>query len=156
MKLPLTLPLMKSRCSFRNLLLATTCLAALAGAQASATTTNFNGTFKTDDQVNLYTIVVGQNSNVTFQTTSYGGGTLGGVTVKAGGFVPILTLFDSTGMFLFTDGGDADMLCGHVGGRGDGSVQRCGNFLDAEGGHLHAGADGVRQLCQRQPELGLL
>lgn len=113
MKLQLTLPFKtKFRGPLRTLLLTTTCLAALAGAQAGATTTNYNGTFKTDDQVNLYSIVIGQTSNVTFQTDSYGGGTLGGVTVKAGGFVPILTLFDSTGMFLLTDGGDATCSAG--------------------------------------------
>ena len=113
MKLPLTLPpMMKSRASLRRLLLATTCLAALAGAEAGATTTNFDGTFGKDDQVNTYSIVLAQNSNVIFQTDSYGGGTLGGRLRGAGGFVPILTLFDSTGMFLFTDGGDATCTAG--------------------------------------------
>jgi hypothetical protein len=77
----------------------------LAG-QAQAATITYSGTFNTDDQLAVINLTIAQTSQVTFETDSYGGGTLGGSTVAAGGFVPILTLFSSSGAFLAADGGD--------------------------------------------------
>jgi hypothetical protein len=64
-----------------------------SAGQAQAATITYAGTFSTDDQLAVINLTVAQTSQVTFETDSYGGGTLGGSTVAAGGFVPILTLF---------------------------------------------------------------
>ncbi len=83
----------------------------LAG-QAQAATIAYAGTFSTDDQLAVINFTVAQTSQVMFETDSYGGGTLGGSTVAAGGFVPILTLFSSSGAFLAADGGDGTCQAG--------------------------------------------
>ena len=49
---------------------------------------------------------------VTFATDSYGGGTFNGVTTPAGGFVPILSLFAGSGMFIGDEGGSATCTAG--------------------------------------------
>ncbi len=58
-------------------------------------TVNFSGVFSADDNVQLFTYTVQNGGQVTVSTTSY----------AAGGFSPILSLFDSTGQFLFDDAG---------------------------------------------------
>jgi hypothetical protein len=83
----------------------------LAG-HAHAAPITYSGTFNTDDQLDVFNFTVSQASQVTFETDSYGGGMLGGSTVAAGGFVPILTLFSSTGAFLAVDGGDGTCQAG--------------------------------------------
>jgi len=59
---------------------------------------SFTGTFSQDDEVQLFDFSVGTFSTVTLKTLSYAGGTQAdGNMVSAGGFDPILALFDSTG-----------------------------------------------------------
>jgi hypothetical protein len=71
----------------------------LAMAQAQAANFSFAGTFSQDDNVQLFTFIVGAPSTVTLRTWSYAGGVnAAGTTIARGGFDPILALFDSTGL----------------------------------------------------------
>ncbi len=68
---------------------------------ALANNFSFTGTFSGDDDVQLFNFSVGAPSTVTLVTKSYAGGTLAdGTVIPAGGFDPILALFDSTGLFI--------------------------------------------------------
>lgn len=68
---------------------------------AQATNLSFTGTFSQDDDVQLFTFVVGASSDVTLITYSYAGGTnAAGTVISDGGFDPILALFDSTGALI--------------------------------------------------------
>jgi hypothetical protein len=71
-----------------------------------ASSVTYTGTFTADDQVQEYTWTLAQNSQVLLSTDSYGGGTSNGVTTPAGGFVPVISLFSSTGTVIASDGGD--------------------------------------------------
>ncbi len=62
---------------------------------------SFTGTFGGDDDVELFSFSIGTTSTVTMVTRSYAGGILAdGTIIQAGGFDPILSLFDSTGDFV--------------------------------------------------------
>jgi len=62
----------------------------LWGASAfAATVDNFSGTFSADDNMVLFTYSVQNLSQVDIFTTSY----------ASGGFSPVITVFDSTGLF---------------------------------------------------------
>jgi len=75
-------------------------LAFLAG-MASAADFSFTGTFSQDDQLQLFTIQVDTPSTVLMRTWSYAGGTnAAGQVIPRGGFDPVLSLFDSTGMLI--------------------------------------------------------
>lgn len=61
----------------------------------------FTGTFMQDDEVQLFNFMVGAPSMVTLRTYSYAGGTnAAGMSIAAGGFDPVLTLFDSLGTLI--------------------------------------------------------
>ena len=78
-------------------LLTAAMLAALAG-NASAASFSFTGTFGADDDVQLFDFSVSIESVVTLRTYSYAGGTQAdGNVVSAGGFDPIMALFDGAG-----------------------------------------------------------
>lgn len=62
---------------------------------------NFNGTFTTDDQVELFTYSVQNTAVVNIFTTSF----------ASGGFAPLLSLFDGSGNLVFSDNGLADNDC---------------------------------------------
>lgn len=81
-------------------------LFALSAAHtAKAVSLTYTGTFTTDDQVAQFMISVPTPQTYTFYTTSYGGGAnLNGTTTPAGGFVPVLSLFNSTGMIVGSAG----------------------------------------------------
>jgi len=70
-------------------------LAALAVPNARGGTVDFTGVFFADDNVQLFNYTVQNQGMVTIATTSF----------SSGGFSPILSLFDSTGQFLFDDSG---------------------------------------------------
>ena len=79
--------------------------AAAAVHQAKAVAITYTGTFTTDDQVAQFTFSVPTSQSYTFYTTSYSGGAnLNGTTSAAGGFVPVLSLFGSTGNILGSAG----------------------------------------------------
>jgi hypothetical protein len=62
---------------------------------------SFTGNFSADNEVQLFTFVVGAESDVTLRTWSYAGGTnAAGEVIASGGFDPILAVFDSTGAFI--------------------------------------------------------
>ncbi len=78
--------------------------AALWAGSASAADFSFTGTFTEDDDIALFAFTVGSPSTVTLQSLSYAGGTnAAGQTIAAGGFDPILALFDSAGNLIDQD-----------------------------------------------------
>ena len=70
-----------------------------AGLQYTAhADTTFTGTFANDSTTFEYDFTAAASSTYNFFTTSYGGGAnVNGTTTKAGGFVPVLTLFQANG-----------------------------------------------------------
>ncbi|MGF1640653.1 MAG: DVUA0089 family protein [Rhodospirillales bacterium] len=73
----------------------------LGGGGASAASFSFSGTFANDDDVRLFDLTVGDLSTVTLRTSSYAGGTQAdGTVVAAGGFDPMIAVFDATGLLL--------------------------------------------------------
>lgn len=73
-------------------------LTLLAASAALADNFSFQGTFTSDDNVQLFNFTVGSTSTVTLLTWSYAGGVdAAGVTIPRGGFDPILALFNSSG-----------------------------------------------------------
>jgi hypothetical protein len=71
------------------------------GSVLAASDFSFTGTFNQDDDVQLFNFTVAAASNVTLLTQSYAGGTQAdGNVVSAGGFDPILAVFDSTGLLI--------------------------------------------------------
>ena len=80
---------------------------ALLGASAGAANFSFTGSFTRDDDVQLFRFAVAAPSlsTVTLLTLSYAGGTnAAGSPVPAGGFDPVISLFDATGALI----GEAD------------------------------------------------
>ncbi|HEX3685924.1 MAG TPA: DVUA0089 family protein [Bryobacteraceae bacterium] len=74
-------------------------LGLLAASAAMADNFSFQGTFTSDDNVQLFNFTVGASSTVTLQTWSYAGGVdAAGVTIPRGGFDTILALFNSAGV----------------------------------------------------------
>ena len=68
---------------------------------ALAADLSLRGTFAQDDDVHLFDFRVETESTVTLRTYSYAGGTQAdGTVIEAGGFDPILSLFDSTGTLI--------------------------------------------------------
>ena len=76
-------------------------------SHASASSTTYTGTLSGDDQVKQYVWTLAQGATAILSSDSYGGGTSNGVTTPAGGFVPIISLFNSAGTLITSDGGDA-------------------------------------------------
>ncbi len=65
-------------------------------------TQTYSGTFTNQAQVLEETFNVASSSTVTIFTTSYGGGAnLDGTTAHAGGFQPMITLYNSAGNYVF-------------------------------------------------------
>lgn len=78
-------------------------IALMAGivGNASAISLSYTGTFSADDDVQLINFTANITSLVTLRSYSYAGGVQAdGNVVSAGGFDPILALFDSTGNFI--------------------------------------------------------
>ena len=88
------------------------CIGLIASGNAAAATVSYSGTLGADDQVQLYAYTLAQASNVVFSTDSYGGGVTNGITIAPGGFVPVLSLFDSAGNVVANDGADATCYAG--------------------------------------------
>jgi hypothetical protein len=82
---------------FGKLLLAA-CVLAVSSASAHADDFSFTGNFTNINDVQLFTFTVGASSNVVLRTWSYAGGVNAqGQTIAAGGFDPILALFQGSG-----------------------------------------------------------
>ncbi len=86
----------------KTLLAATATIALFMGAaSASAANFSFTGNFSVDDEVQLFNFNVSSPSLVTLLTLSYAGGTnAAGDTIARGGFDPIVTLFDASGVMI--------------------------------------------------------
>lgn len=90
------------------LAVAGTALLAIA-SPAVAATFSFSGSFAADDDVRRFDFTVGAPSTVTLRSYSYAGGTQAdGTVVSAGGFDPILALFDGATGALIDQQDDAD------------------------------------------------
>ena len=108
----------------------------LIATTASAEAFSFTGTFQTDNDVQLFSFTIGADSTVTFLTLSYAGGTNAAHTViPAGGFDPLLTLFDGSGDYL---GQYNDGLVGQVGSGPDGTLDSYSSQLLAAGTYIIA------------------
>jgi hypothetical protein len=69
-----------------------------SAAMATSIDFSFRGTLSTDDQVQLFNFTTDAASSITLRSYSYAGGTQAdGTVIPAGGFDPILTLFDGSG-----------------------------------------------------------
>lgn len=74
---------------------------------------SFSGVFTQDDDVWSYGFSLGSTTSVTLRTWSFAGGTNGhGEVIAAGGFAPVLSLFDSTGLLLGLDHNGGSGPCG--------------------------------------------
>ena len=73
--------------------------AVLFGGCVRAASFSFTGTFNYDTDVQYFTFTVNAPTpEVTFRTWSYSGGTnFAGASIPAGGFEPLISLFDATG-----------------------------------------------------------
>src|SRR4051794_10875032 len=72
-----------------------------SGAYAAPINFSFTGIFSRDDDVQFFSLALGAPSMVTLRTYSYAGGTqANGNVVSAGGFDPVLTVFNSPGQLL--------------------------------------------------------
>lgn len=81
--------------------LASAAMVLVFAGEASALSFSFTGTFAGDDDVDLFLFTLDAPATVTAITYSYAGGTqANGNAVPAGGFDPMLTLFDATGLKL--------------------------------------------------------
>lgn len=71
-------------------------------SQAQASEFSFTGNILQDDNVQLFKFRVGAPSLVTLRTWSYAGGVnAAGTSIAAGGFDPVLDLFDGKGRLIF-------------------------------------------------------
>ena len=80
-------------------------LLALPAAQAQTTPAFYSGTFLQDDSHSkTYSFDIVSPGMVTLYTTSYGGGlNVDGSTTAAGGFDPVINLFDAKGAYITYD-----------------------------------------------------
>lgn len=86
--------------------LASTC--ALASSAALADTSSLQGRFTTDDALAVYSFELSAPGDVSARTWSYSGGTAAsGAAVSAGGFAPVLSLFDGSGSLVQLDVGSS-------------------------------------------------
>lgn len=96
---------------FLRLVLATLAIFCLGGAHASSYF--FNGTLDSDDGLEFFRVVIGADSTLTATTLSFGGGTaFSGQNVSAGGFAPVLALFDQAGLLQQLSVGSAGSCVG--------------------------------------------
>jgi hypothetical protein len=97
-----------------HFLYATLLLISLALASPiRANTLSYQGNFPSDDFVQTFNFNLASAGAVTLQTFGYAGGINGaGKTIAAGGFDPVITLFDGAGNFLTSNN---DGACGQVG-----------------------------------------
>ena len=82
----------------RTIFLCTAALIFSTVSVAQAASFSFTGSFSFDDDVQVFGFHVGAPSTVTLRSYSYAGGTMAdGTGIAAGGFDPILALFDGSG-----------------------------------------------------------
>ncbi len=106
-------------------LAAAACLSALVGAPlAQAGTASYSGRFSADDQRFSRDFNFAAADTLSARTFSYGGGVNGdAAAIAAGGFAPVLSLFDAAGLLLQAVSGSA-AVCGS----GVGAVDHVSGF----------------------------
>jgi hypothetical protein len=73
---------------------------------------SFTGNFSADDNLQVIDFHVGSLGPVSIRTWSFAGGMNGaGQMIPDGGFAPVLSLFDSTGLLLTSDNEDSSGSC---------------------------------------------
>ena len=82
----------------------------LAVAPGRAGIVLFTGIFGADDQVALFNFTANAPELVTFQTYSYGGGTVDSTTIPSGGFAPTAFIFDNLGNVLTVTNGTCSQV----------------------------------------------
>jgi hypothetical protein len=113
--------MISARALFRSAGLLLLCLG--VREKASATTLTQTGLFTADNQVAELSFTAPTASTYTLYTTSFGGGmNLNGTPAIAGGFVPVLSLFQADGTIVAADGGSG--MC-HGGAMPSGSPGMC-------------------------------
>jgi hypothetical protein len=88
------------------------CMGLLTTGHIGAATVSYSGILTADDQVQIFPYTLAEATNVIISTASYGGGMVNESTVMPGGFVPVLSLFDSAGTVIGSDGGGATCHAG--------------------------------------------
>lgn len=97
---------------------------AAVSAQASPVNFSFEGSFNKDNDVQLFTFTANGSSTVRLISYSYGGGLLAnGHAVAAGGFDPILAVFNASGLLV---GQNDDAVSSTPGSCGGGVVTPSG------------------------------
>ncbi len=88
------------------------CLLLVAPVVALAGSFSFVGNFTSDDQVEFWNFSVSSAISMTARTWSFAGGTNAlGAPIPGGGFAPVLSLFDSTGILIASDLEDSSGTC---------------------------------------------
>lgn len=106
-----------SLCPRRTSLAAACVLALLATPLAHAATASYAGSFTDDDELFSFPLILSVSQVLNAHTLSYGGGLNGqGAAVAAGGFAPVLALFDGSGLLLQSAAGSATVCDGSGGG----------------------------------------
>jgi hypothetical protein len=93
---------------------------AMVATPARAATFSFSGNLSIDDEIQLFNFTVGTASTVVLKTLSYAGGTnAAGTTFSAGGFDPILALYNAVGTQIDTndDGTSSEVSADPLTGR---------------------------------------
>jgi hypothetical protein len=108
--------------------------AALFSIPLSAATISYTGAFLLDDQAQIFSFIVEAPGTAVFHTISYAGGLNGdGTTILAGGFDPVLSLFDSTGNLIGINNDDPGAIIDPLTGIGlDSLISRflsIGNYI---------------------------
>lgn len=86
-------------------------LAAASWMPAGATTVSYTGTFSQDDDIAIFGFSLASNGPAMLRTWSYNGGVNGaGQVVLAGGFDPVISVYDSLGnLAVFNDDGGSPL-----------------------------------------------
>ena len=86
-------------------------LAVISFNASAATSFSFTGMFSADDDVQLFDFTINASSEIALRSFGYAGGTQAdGTVVSAGGFDPILALYDSMGLRIATNDDDESGL----------------------------------------------
>ena len=97
-------------CLSRSLMLLFFCIAI---GKAKGDDLTFTNSFAADNSLFSYSLTTATSQEFTFYTTSYAGGMNANRTITgAGGFVPVLTLFSSTGSVVDFGGASGFLACG--------------------------------------------
>jgi hypothetical protein len=96
-----------------------------------ASTISKTGTFTTPEDVEMVTLTLTSNANVTLQTYGFGGGTNAAHTlISPGGFDPFVALFSGTGPTATLINGTSDVLTNYTAGCPPAGTVTVGSLTD--------------------------